>query len=571
VPLAGRPYVDMHGLFQIALALASGGGMAGVGLLRVAFVLATLALLWSSVRRRGVDSPALLGIGMGLALCAWELRFMARPELASTLCLAAQLWLLRRHADGGGSRWLWTTVPLQFLWALSHALSLLGIAVLGLYAVTSLRPAAGGRARGQAPARGPRREPWLVLAAASAVMFLNPYGVRGVAFLWELRTRIQSGNPFGESILELMSPFSPQAAGVLPLVAFKVLLFATALVVLGRLRHLSWFDLGLVALFGWLAATHVRNIGLFAVAALPVSLDAAAGLGRVLAARAAGPRAAGALATALVAVALLFVAEQAVAGGWYAANNRPMRFGCAESPAVFPIATTAALGASGLPGPLFNTLDLGGYLEMHRPGNRTFIDGRLEVIGEQFYREYSDVVSGDGWAPMVERYGVKVALVANVSHALIARIHADRDWAPIEADGAAVLFAHLVPANRATIAAAERFATQSATPGPGAAPIVPPREPPWPVSVLSPRRIAFEAWGRGNAFTLLGMHEAARREYARALLGSDRAEPAVVKAYVSANVQLGRLDEARAWCRKLIELSPADEQAQALLARLETR
>src|SRR6266496_856360 len=104
--LSGRPYVDMHGLFQLALALAYRGGMIGVGLLRVAFALATVGFMWLSARQRGVRSPALLGLGFAIALLTFEVRLMTRPELASALCLAAQLWLLRRHADSGDRRWL---------------------------------------------------------------------------------------------------------------------------------------------------------------------------------------------------------------------------------------------------------------------------------------------------------------------------------------------------------------------------------------------------------------------------------------------------------------------------------
>src|SRR5947209_8708755 len=37
-PLAGRPYLDMHGLFQVLLALAHrAGGMSAIGVLRVLF------------------------------------------------------------------------------------------------------------------------------------------------------------------------------------------------------------------------------------------------------------------------------------------------------------------------------------------------------------------------------------------------------------------------------------------------------------------------------------------------------------------------------------------------------
>src|SRR3954469_18307202 len=43
--LSGRPYLDLHGLFQIVLALAHrAGGMIGVGVLRVLFAAATVAL-----------------------------------------------------------------------------------------------------------------------------------------------------------------------------------------------------------------------------------------------------------------------------------------------------------------------------------------------------------------------------------------------------------------------------------------------------------------------------------------------------------------------------------------------
>jgi hypothetical protein len=66
------------------------------------------------------------------------------------------------------------------------------------------------------------------------------------------------------------------------------------------------------------------------------------------------------------------------------------------------------------------------------------------------------------------------------------------------------------------------------------------------------------------------MLEAARRELRQALLAADLPEPALVKAYVLATAELGRLEESRRWCRRLVELSPQDDDARALLARLES-
>ncbi len=42
-----------------------------------------------------------------------------------------------------------------------------------------------------------------------------------------------------------------------------------------------------------------------------------------------------------------------------------------------------------------NAIEHGGYLAMHRgPTEKTFLDGRLEVMGEEFYLEYLRAISG---------------------------------------------------------------------------------------------------------------------------------------------------------------------------------
>lgn len=563
--LAGRPYLDMHGLFQIALALAYRGGMLGIGLFRVAFALATVAFLWLSARQRGVRSPALLGLGFAIAVLTWEVRLMTRPELASGLCLAAQLWLLRRHADSGDRRWLVATVPLQLVWVYSHALSTFGIAVLGLYAAATL--IGGLRRRAFDPA------PWLVLAAATAVMFLNPYGARGVLFLWELQSRIQAGNPFAESISELMSPFSARAADVPALRAFKVMLIATAALVVARARRRSLFDLAVVALFGALAAMRVRVVGLFAIAALPVALEAASELGRSLPpwVRARTARA-GTPAAVVVILALVLVCEQTIAGGFYALNRYPIRFGHDESPAVFPVGTVRALEQYALGGRIFNAIEHGGYLTMHRdPGEQTFIDGRLEVIGDEFYGEYLRAISGEGWDEVESRYHPTLALVPANRRELLRRLQGDPAWSLVDVDAVAVLFARDTPDHHAAIAAsAERLRRLDAAAATTEEAIVPPRRPTWLAALLGPRRVPFDTWGRGANFYQLGMLQAARRELRQALRTADQPEAALVKTYVAVTLQLGRLEESRSWCRRLVELSPQDAEARALLARLES-
>src|SRR5207237_6256713 len=194
-------------------------------------------------------------------------------------------------------------------------------------------------------------------------------------------------------------------------------------VVLARARRISLFDLAVVALFGTLAAMRVRVVGLFAVAALPVALEAASGVGRSLAPRMRLPIRAGTYAPVIVMLALAFVCEQTIAGGYYAVNRYPLRFGYGESPAVFPIGTVATLNEYALGGRIFNAIEAGGYLAMHRdPREKTFIDGRLEVIGEEFYQEYLRAISGQGWDEIEARYAPTLALVPANRRELLRRL-----------------------------------------------------------------------------------------------------------------------------------------------------
>ena len=77
-----------------------------------------------------------------------------------------------------------------------------------------------------------------------------------------------------------------------------------------------------------------------------------------------------ALATVLVAIA--FACQQTVSGGLYAFNRYALSFGCGESPAMFPSGTVRTLEEYSLDGPIFNSIAAGGYLELHRPGEKTF-------------------------------------------------------------------------------------------------------------------------------------------------------------------------------------------------------
>jgi tetratricopeptide (TPR) repeat protein len=561
--VTGRPYIDMHGLFQVGLALAERGrGYLGIGLYRVGLLLAATGLLWASARRRGVHSPLVLAGGFALGLAAWELRFFARPELATYLALALSLYWLRRHAESGDWKWLVGLVPLQFLWVHSHALSVFGIAVLGLYAVASLRH----------PVR-PAWAPWLGLGGAIVAMFLNPYGPAGVEFLWHLRTRLSDENPFAQSISELTSPWNREALGFWPIRAFLALLLTGGIAVLAALRRLALFDLLVFGLFAALAASAVRNIGLFVVAGLPVALAAIQWLvdrPRRRASSRAGRSPGGRAALALAIAIMILFGELVWAGGYYAANRRPERFGYGPSPAVYPLRTVRFLAEHELRGPYFNHLNFGGFLIGERwPRERVFIDGRLEVMGEEFFRKYLEINAGPGWPAMMIRYDPNVALIPITSPQQLNRLAKDPAWQLAEMDGVAALYLRVRPVNASLIADARaRFAQLDSAAAPASAAFLPAPLASWPRRTFGRRAFPWEAWGRGNGLYALKRYEAARHEYLNGLAIAGHGELPLALNFAASAFHLGRSEEAAAWYRRVIELDHGNPLAMERLRRL---
>ena len=94
-PTPTRATSNLAWLFQIVLALAHrAGGIAGTVLLKTAFVLATLAVLFRVALRRGAH-PAAAAAALALAAWAAEPRFVERPHLVH---------VPRPRADAAGAR-----------------------------------------------------------------------------------------------------------------------------------------------------------------------------------------------------------------------------------------------------------------------------------------------------------------------------------------------------------------------------------------------------------------------------------------------------------------------------------
>lgn len=562
--VADHPYIDMHGLFQVLLAMVERAwGLTGIGLLRLALVLGATGFVLATARRRGVCSPSLLLGGLALGLMAWEMRFFARPELVTYLFLAVELYLLRRHAEDGRPGWLCALPPVQLLWTYGHALSLFGPAVLALYALAGLL---GERRRD--------RRPWIALGLSLLALCMNPYGLRGVAFMLHLGTRMESENLFAGTISELASPFAASVHQLSPILAFKLLLPLTLIAALARVRRPRPFELGLVVVFAILAGLAVRNISLFVVATLPLTLETGqAFLDRLrqrplLPPRLMRPASVG--ASALTVVLVLVLLARVMSSAHYTDERRPTAFGRGLSAAVYPLGTVSYLVEKGVSGPLYNHLNFGGYLIGRLwPEEKVFIDGRLEVMGEEFYQESLRINAGPGWPAMMERVDPKAALVPHTFLNLVQRLDRDPEWALVELDGVAALFLRVTPEHAPLLAEARRaWAERRREALESAPPLKPRRGLPWTVRWLGRRSFPWEAYGRGNALYGLGLFAEARAEFLRGLREAGRDFAPLAGNLAAACFRLGRREESLTWYRRVLELDPDYPKARERLSLL---
>jgi tetratricopeptide (TPR) repeat protein len=443
-------YIDTSWGYQVLVAAVHRlGGARGIVLFHAAVVLAVFLLLYRTARLRPVD-PSLLVVLFLVGGLACEVRFEARPEVLSWLLLAAVLHVLERRACGLAAP-LWLLPLLHLAWANLHSLFVLGWIAMAAY----LFGAAGADRRPDRPLLR-----WALLSLVAPI--INPYGWRGLVFPFTLATRLDLQNAFGQSIGEFVSPFALDFSDQFPfvpwapLVAFWCFAALSAMAVLrsprGRRLHawLLWLP------FTYLAAKMMRNMPLLVVATLPLAAGglapasgAAARRGRTPAGlRAWGPLGDRVRRTALAfsAAASLVLGLRVVNDAYYIATRRAERFGWGWNRLALPVDAACFAVEAGLGGPVLNHLNFGGYLMWTLP-EPVFIDGRLEVVGEEFYEAYRAALSSpERLEAQVTRYGIRWLIFPYAINArLLGQVSGDARWRLAYFDHLAAIFVRADP------------------------------------------------------------------------------------------------------------------------------
>jgi hypothetical protein len=454
VSAAGRPWVDVHWLFQLLVSVGHRlFGFRGLAIGK-ALLLAAGAVIGTHTAERG-GGPAARDLGavvlLGLLFLARHL-VPLRPILVTLLFIAVFLAVLEWHRvapSPRSRRALLALVVLEAIWVNCQGLAAIGPALIVAYLIPEVVAAARASSAHRSSEGPPLALTALAVALGACLLAscITPYGFDAVRLPARLLARIEpsASNVFSTAVAENIPPFvlertAPELASHF---AWVLLGLAAALLTL-RPRLPTAHVLILVG-FATLALMATRNVPLFYWVLAPLG---ASSMARELAARlsarsraeTSAPRlpawASPAILTAAVAAELAFA---------LVALAREPPIG-SPTPFHFPTESARLLARMNARGPVFAPDHQGGYLTLAVPGLRPYIDTRLVLHSAREYEDFLSVVDEPARFDDLDARERFAYVVLTTSYpdrylGLVAHLASSPGWTLIYTDGSEVLFA----------------------------------------------------------------------------------------------------------------------------------
>lgn len=447
----GKPWINRLWGYQVLLYFFYKNlGFTGVSLLTSLLACAAFSFLLLSARKP--SSPSFL-IMFLLALFIVQARLRERPEALSFFFLACVYYLLESHREENprrpGSVFLIPAV--QLLWVNAHGLFILGVMLQFFLLISWEMERTVSRFPCFQMTRPTSKKRWTLLAVillSVLASFINPFGLKGFLVPFE-QYSMMGGGSFFSNITELM-PTYQLLPGLwredkLYLAVLAVFFFLAVAPFFRSCARISLYHLMVFLAFLFLAMKANRNLALFAFAAAPFA-------GASLSTKTAGKDKSSyywnhAVSFLLFALVLLR-ALNLLSGVLFV---YPLGTGL-YPPEKFATRPVDFMLENNIKGPVFPTDLRDGNLLLWK-GIRPVYDGRLEIFGEDFFRQYHEktITSREDFESALERYGANAVLVRRLidnRHPAIAvcipkraqDLYENPGWALVYMDGSFCLF-----------------------------------------------------------------------------------------------------------------------------------
>jgi hypothetical protein len=280
-----------------------------------------------------------------------------------------------------------------------------------------------------------------LLSLASDLM--NPYFLKGALFPLTLAARLLDSNPHKQNVSELASPFQSLSYlrlhqdFSLHLFLFFFLSAALFIITLLTLKKRRFPEITLSLVFGLLAFSAIRNIPLFILVTLPylppMVRDLFPDRWKNLPNRMTTPL--------LLTLLTLALSARVATNAYYMSDRRVDRTGLGLGENCLPVQVVQFLKNRQLNGRLLNSLDCGGWVDWQAP-QPSFIDGRSEVMRNDFYKAYLESFQPGGLDRLASLYQPQLILMDYIpSGAWADQLKAAPGWRLIYLDHLAAIYA----------------------------------------------------------------------------------------------------------------------------------
>ena len=410
-------------------------GLTGV-VVFFAFVLAfTHWILYQNLRANS-DHVILCTFVALLATATSSIHWLARPHVFSILLTVIWCHCLSRFELENRKIFVNCLPFLMLLWVNLHGGFIIGLVLLGIYLVSNWFSLLTGEPESSYVARTRSKTLLLVLLACIAVCFFNPYGFD---ILW-FPVRVTSDRFVMDRVTEFLSPNFHE-----PLPFKYMLLLLIGALALSR-SALSFVDFACMMLLSYMALYSARHVSLFAVVLAPLLLKASIDLVDRLPERFLKWYAThnynlvaidGALKPYLWPIASLAMVFALVTMGLITYRFDDKKF---------PVKAVEFLQREKIVGNVFNDDEFGDYMIYAAwPAYRVFMDGRSDMYGEPFGRDYLRIANvAPGWKQTLKKYDVHW-VIFNTDSALVAALKDQPDWQSVYSDPVATIFVKSEP------------------------------------------------------------------------------------------------------------------------------
>jgi hypothetical protein len=410
------------------------GGWVGLFILQFTLLLATFYIFYRNliVITKGRQWMAVAFLYIVFAMTYQ--RFFIRPHLFAYLFISLYFYILNSSEENTSLKRLLWLLPLQLLWANIHSSSILGIFIVGSYAIGAFV----GELRGRGLRLLSMSSSFKAIAAVSilvlAFSFINPYGWKLVLFPFVHQGGVNSDalrhiSEWSPMNLRSLFYFLPVPLGYF---IFKVVLYGTFVAFIFNLRRVKVRDLILFFPLLYMAISHIRWVSVFGLFAVTVAaLNIASSM-----------RGSSRSSSILKPVAAIFIVLISVLFLYsYSTSGYKSHFGLGLRAMVFPEGTVRFIKDQGVRGTIYNQYVYGGYLLYHDAENKIFMDSRVPTLYSAyfFWTERQVRQSASKWQRLVDDRGIDMALV-KPTIGFCDRLWKSDEWVAVNYDDVSVLF-----------------------------------------------------------------------------------------------------------------------------------